>query len=243
MNKFDFTQNGGLRFTQEVLAFLQDSYTAGITAIGKAFGNYVILDGCTINAGVVSDGWILVDGEPIKFLSSNQDTKVAINTSTQDVMFKNGIPYPVKQIKTASCSSVGAFNFSNLRRIDELIVTQQNLAGLQTALGNLSSAFTSHQHSWNDITNKPIGAFATHKGSHNIGDALQFDTTVTIAIPTQANANYVVAGSMVGGNANLDIDNDISWIVSAKTTTSFKLGVREYTAAAQNLTFEFVIFN
>jgi hypothetical protein len=128
MNKFDFTKNGGLRFTQEVLDFMQSSYSEGITALGKAFGNYVILDGCTVSAGVVSDGWILVNGEPIKFLSSNLDTKVAINIATQDVTFKNGLPYPVKQIKTANCNAVGAFDFSLLKRLNDYATMQQQLA-------------------------------------------------------------------------------------------------------------------
>jgi hypothetical protein len=243
MDILDLTKNGGLKFTQQILDFMQTSYTDVFLALGKSFGDKVIINGCNVAAGVVSDGWLLVDGEPIKFTSSTLDTKVAINTATQVVRFRNGIDYPIKKYITATCAPVGAFDFSQLKRLDKLVDAQQSIANLATALASLTNSFNNHTHSWNDIANKPIGAFATYKGSHNVGDALQFDTTVTINIPPQTNANYVVAGSMVGGNANLDIDNDISWIVSAKTATSFKLGIREYTPSAQNLTFEFVIFN
>lgn len=243
MKAIDFSKNGGLPFTQDILAYMQTSYVESLLAIGRAFGDKVIISGCNVVAGVVSDGFILVDGEAIEFVSSPLDAKVLLNTTAQSLTFKNGIQYPVIKHTTATCAPVGAFDFSQLKRLDKLVDAQQSIANLAIALTNLITSFNNHTHSWNDITNKPIGAFATYKGTHNIGDALQFDTTVTIAIPPQVNANYVVAGSMVGGNANLDIDNDISWIVSAKTTTSFKLGIREYTASAQNLTFEFVIFN
>lgn len=128
MDTLDLTKNGGLRFTQEILDFMQQSYTTAILALGKAFGNYVVLEGCVESAGVVSDGWILVDGEPIRFINSNIDSKVQITTNTQDVFFKSGTPYPIKQSQIAQCSPVGNFNYNQLKRLNDYSTMQQQLA-------------------------------------------------------------------------------------------------------------------
>lgn len=247
MNQLDLTKNGGLKFTQQILEFMQSSYTDTIMSLARAFGDKVILTGCVITGGSISDGWLLLDGVPTKFIGGALDTKIVVNVTTEDVVFKNGIAQPVKQFVTATCAGVGAFDFSLLVRLDELISTQNTLTDLVTSFNALSAAFGTHTHTWASINGKPIGAFVSYKGSYAIGDVGNTsggaDTIATISIPEQPNANYVIAGSLVGQNSNLDLDNDVSWVLGAKTTTSFKIALREYASAAQNVVFEFVIYN
>jgi hypothetical protein len=139
MKALDFSKNGGLRFTQDILGYMQTGYLEAILAIGRSFGDKLILSGCNVVGGIVTDGWLLVDGEPIEFVSSTLDTKVVLNEATQNVIFKNGLAQPIIKQVTATCSPVGNFDFSLLKRLDSLITTQQNLATLTAAFNAYKS--------------------------------------------------------------------------------------------------------
>jgi len=54
-------------------------------------------------------------------------------------------------------------------------------------------------------------------------------------------ANYIVLGSLVGVSTNYNDDNDVIWSIREKTATSFKLALREVSAATQNLSFDYML--
>lgn len=85
----------------------------------------------------------------------------------------------------------------------------------------------------------PFGKIV-HMGRFNVGDvATQFSSIVTI--PTQPDNNYWIVGSLVGLNANIDIDNDVFATFSQLTPTSFIFILREIQGFIQNLRFDYVI--
>jgi hypothetical protein len=244
MRRIDFSKNGGLKFTQGIASLMQETYTEIFKAIGAAFGNKVILSGCAVSGGTVSDGWILYNGEPIKFIGSAANTKVSISEAGTGVVFKNGISNTVLFNKTATCGAIGAFDFSELRSIRELAALNEFVTTLDTNLTALSDAFTNYVPDWSAIENKP-SAYISYRGSETIGDVGTSgglaDTIVTIVIPPQGSTDYTIAGSLLGQNTDLNYDNDVSWVVGHKTASSFQLALREYSPAAQNLKFEFAI--
>ena len=244
MKRIDFSKNGGLKFTQNIAALMQETYTEIFKAIGTAFGNKVILTGCVVSGGTVSNGWILFNGEPIEFVGGTANTMVSITETGTSVIFKNGIANTVKFTKTATCGVTGAFAFTDLKSIRTIVALNDFVTTLDSNLTELTNAFNSYEPAWADVTDKPAG-YITYIGSEAIGDIGTTgggsDSIYTIAIPDQGGTSYIIAGSLLGLSSDPNYDNDVSWVVSHKTSSSFQLACREYAAVAQNLKFEFAI--
>jgi len=68
----DFTKTGGFPLTQDVMAFLQDSYDKVFGSIAQTLGQYNILTGCTFDGGSGSygSGWITYNGEVLPFVGA-----------------------------------------------------------------------------------------------------------------------------------------------------------------------------
>jgi microcystin-dependent protein len=116
MKRIDFNKNGGYPLTQDTANYLQTAYTEALGAIGLTFGNKVIVSGCTISGSNISDGWIVINGEVIKFVGGTVNTKVKITETGTSLTFKNGISNQVLFNKTAACTTIGDFDFSELVR-------------------------------------------------------------------------------------------------------------------------------
>ena len=83
----DFTKNGGFPVTQDTLAFMQEGYNETIAAITSTFGQYVILSGVTDLGSTYSDGWIIYNGELVKFVGGIKTARVAIEETATDETF------------------------------------------------------------------------------------------------------------------------------------------------------------
>ncbi|MCX6210861.1 MAG: hypothetical protein NTZ59_15485 [Bacteroidetes bacterium] len=252
MQKIDLTKNGGLPLTQNLLNFLQDGFREPLIAIASLLGNKVIVMGMDEGSSSVADGWFVYNNELIKFNTCAIGTKVKITETLLSVEFEDGLTKAVYKIKTAVCDATGDFDYADFVRLDTLKEQKatigtlgSTLSTVSSALTALSSAYASHSHSWASITGKPAG-FITCVGVVDLGDIGTTgggsDTIVTVTIPVaQADNNYIIAGSMVGFNTDLNYDNDVSWVVGSKTSSSFQLAVREYSNVAQSLKFEYAI--
>lgn len=117
MNSIDFTKNGGADVSQNVLAFMQDSYVQALAAIAKLVGSKTILHGVELSAGVVSDGWIAYNGELVRFVGGTHAAKVVINTTPTGRVYADNVTRDMLFEVTATCGSVGLFDFSELRRL------------------------------------------------------------------------------------------------------------------------------
>ncbi|MCD7973996.1 MAG: hypothetical protein LUG18_15270 [Candidatus Azobacteroides sp.] len=65
MDEIKFGHEGGFPFTQDTLAWMQNTYSTALNAIAKSFGSRVIISGCEESTNSVSDGWALYNGELI----------------------------------------------------------------------------------------------------------------------------------------------------------------------------------
>lgn len=88
----------------------------------------------------------------------------------------------------------------------------------------------------------------TYQGSLALGNigappfnVTSYDSVFTITIPDQLTTGYKVRGVLVSQSANIDVDNDVSFVVRILSATQFKLAVRKYATAATNLLFDFSI--
>ena len=115
MNKrIDLSNLGGFPMTQFTLSEMQDSYRGALAAMAKLVGSKTILYGVEVAGGTVSDGWIAYNGELIPFIGGSVNTKVVITETPVSRTFEDTAVYDVYFTKTATCASLGDFNFSEL---------------------------------------------------------------------------------------------------------------------------------
>lgn len=114
MNKIDFSHLGGMPVTQDRLDFLQQSYTAGFTAIAKLCGDKTILQGVENSGGTVSDGWIVINGEILPFVGGALAANVIIVETPTSYTFADGSSHDVEFVRYATLGSLGGFPFTDL---------------------------------------------------------------------------------------------------------------------------------
>lgn len=79
------------------------------------------------------------------------------------------------------------------------------------------------------------------KGTYTIGDAIGDDSIRTITFASVGTSNYMVNGCLVSKSTDYNDDNDVIWMVREKTSTSFKLCLKEVAGEAQNLDFDYIL--
>lgn len=122
MNKrIDFTILGGLPYVQETFDWMQDSYRKAFTSIAQLLGDKVIVSGCQVVGGNVTDGWITYNGELVRFVGSayaagNQvivvdDTTSPLNPAT----YGDNTTHTIYYEKLARIGGPGGFPFTDLK--------------------------------------------------------------------------------------------------------------------------------
>jgi hypothetical protein len=224
MNKIDLTNIGGFPLEEDTLKFMQDSYGDLFEALARMAGNKTILSGVEVAGSAVSNGWIVYNGEIIRFVGGAAGPGVIIQEAAADALFEDGNLKPVYKTRTATIGAPADFPFSELVRVD-------TLAALFTKI-------------------KPQAGYVAYTGSLNFGDVAHagVGTTISlnnslfpISIPDQGSTNYIVAGSLVSQSVNPDNDNDVAWVIAGKANDSFQIAIREIAELTQNLRFEFAI--
>lgn len=127
MKTIDFSKTGGFPFTQNSLDFLQTSYKELFAAIGGWYGNKTIITGMEVGGSSVAEGWFVYNNELIKFNACALATKVDINEVLTSVEFEDGLTKSVYKIKTAVCGATGAFDFSELVRLESYKDLQEKI--------------------------------------------------------------------------------------------------------------------
>jgi len=77
------------------------------------------------------------------------------------------------------------------------------------------------------------------KGTRVIGNP-PLDSEHQISFTDIGTSNYMVVGSLVG-TGDFNTNNDVMWIILNKTSTGFKIAIREINNIAQNLSFDWAI--
>lgn len=231
--RINLSNTGGFPFTQGTLAFMQESYRNCLAALASLCGDKVIVTGVVVSAGNATPGWIVYNNELIPFLGGAVTTGVVVVETSQSLVYEDNIARPALFTKVAQFGQPATFDFSELVRLDTLKTINQTLA-------DLVADFNTHTHSYNDLTNLPYGKIV-YAATRQIGNISATDSTYIESIPDQGNNNYLVIGTMRGNSANPALDNDISFVITAKQPDQFTICIREYEPATQDLTFEYII--
>lgn len=114
MNRIDFTNLGGFPFSATRADFMQQSYLNALSAIASFIGNKVIITGVVVAGGNVSDGWIVYNGELIKFIGGPVGAGVVVQEVPTAFNFQDGSIHNIQFVKTATCGAPQTFAFSDL---------------------------------------------------------------------------------------------------------------------------------
>jgi hypothetical protein len=123
MNRIDLTKLAGFPGGQKTFKFLQDNYSDGLGAIAKFIGNKKIITGVENVGGIVSDGWVVIDGELLFFQGGAVGTKIIVveTADVTPVTFADGSTQNVYFTRKATFGTgVGEFLYSELTRLQPL---------------------------------------------------------------------------------------------------------------------------
>jgi len=118
MNKIDLDNIGGFPLEQDTLKFMQDSYDDMFASIAHLLGDKVILSGVQVVGGNVTDGWIVYQGEIIKFQGGALGDDVVIIDTDQSAIFEDGNARQVYKTRIATIGAPGNFPFSDLKPVN-----------------------------------------------------------------------------------------------------------------------------
>lgn len=254
MNKrLDLTKNGGFPATQHTLAFMQDSYRLAFMALASMIGDKIIVMGCDVVGGTVTDGWISVGGELMPFKGGllQAESKVIITEATAERIFDDGVQNTVYFEKIARLGSPGAFAFTDLIRIGTIsghISNKQNPH--ETTLAQLGFS-TSGDINSNDaavlattaLTNQLLGLNKiAGYGLVNFGDIGGGDVVKQVNHNLNIAGNYIVIGCLKSNQAALHYrDNKVTWTWFNPQANSFQVSLQENASEVQDVSFSWLI--
>lgn len=262
MKKIDFSYTGGFPFEQKTLDEMQSAYVdilasfvgfMGIPDVGSH-----ILFGCTAIGGNITPGMMYIDGDLCSFSGAvgNSTTKIKKLTTVVNAPFENGNNNPVYISTTAvvdgSGTALSDFTRKNLSLVYDgnYVHTDQNftLALLEKLNTIAAGAEVNVQSDWEVVNplsdafikNKPPFLKELRKGTVLFGNIAGEDIR-TVSFPPIDTANYIVIGSMVSMSPGWVNDNDQIFLVREKTTSSFKVIMREFGSPNQTLNFDYLL--
>ena len=133
MNSLNLTNTGQVAFTQDVLKFMQDAYTAAITALGTAVGDNVILSGCNPDSnGNISAGIVAINGEVLPFAGGLLLANFDVAQVTANEQYYDGAQKPFYNTRTAVMSAGSGIPYAQFVRLKSL----KQFANLPTQAGS-----------------------------------------------------------------------------------------------------------
>lgn len=82
--------------------------------------------------------------------------------------------------------------------------------------------------------------FFLRKGTVSVGNIV-IDKIITVSFASIGTSSYLVAGSLVSLSSNYNDDNDVIWMIKDKTSTSFKICLRNVGENNPSLNFDYVL--
>jgi hypothetical protein len=257
MKLLDFSnKNYGWPFSADTFQFVQEQMQQ-LQALSFIGGNTYVIQGCIDNGdGVISNGWVAINGEILPFVGGSVQTNVVIIQTPTTASFgdpsKGVTPqfYDYKIDRIATFGTAGTVypwaNFDNKGSTNGLFKrlkdAEDSLATAVANLATLTTAYSAHTHTWASITGKPAGLI-THSGFVAIGNvAGSGGQEFTVTIPDQGTSAYDVLFSLsFDTGVGVNNANSIVVLYKLRSATEFKFWVREWEAVNQDLIFNYKI--
>ena len=215
--------------SNEYLAFAEKSSHDMISAIVKALGNNVIIDGMIDTAGTISAGWLIYNDEILPFVSGTLATTVVIVEEVTSAGYDTSGTgdfsdmLPISKVRYAKFGDlgdpnvVGSFAFSVLTRIDTLKEVANRLRFLVSGSGTVVFPESDPQYAiaTGEFTNAEILA----PGNSSIFTRLRLTFPEVIQAYTPLITIDTSDGNFVG---------QLSMTIHEKTTTSVTVDIKRF---------------
>lgn len=149
MDIINFVQTGGFPVKCERLQEVQTAYSI-FNELGHLAGNLTILSGCNVVGTSVSDGYVFIDGEVLKFKAGFISSDVIIIQNESDKEFENG------EIKAVHYERYATFGTSETSWAWEDFT---RLVSLRELKGRILPPGTNPQLYCGNVANIPAGWF------------------------------------------------------------------------------------
>lgn len=134
MNHVDFSQPNGFPLESDAtLGFMQDNYVSAVRSLAAACGSNVIVSGLVLDNGVCTDGWIVFEGDLVKFSGGIVSDFFHLIMVVESRANENGVlveRYFTKRALFGQHHTLPNYRFAELRRIAPQNVVQRALSGL-----------------------------------------------------------------------------------------------------------------
>lgn len=126
MNKLKLDNTGGLPFDQNILDFMQNAYHS-LQQLGHLAGNLTILSGCQTVGNSVTDGYVFIEGEVLRFQGGANSGRVIIKEEARTLPFEDGQNKPVEITRYATFGNGTPFyNWADFQRITPITKKVEN---------------------------------------------------------------------------------------------------------------------
>lgn len=249
MKLFDFLNiSKGFPYNASTFRYIQEQMLE-LQTLSLLGGSLYVVAGCTDVAGIVQDGFVCINGEILPFVGGAVQPYVVIQETVNTKRFKDNSINDYQKVRTATFGTDAVqydwtqFENKNIAKgiLERLRDAETDIINIDTNLTALTNAFNAYQPDWSDVQNKPSGLIS-YVGRKLIGNvAGGYGSEITVDIPNQTNTNYKVIGSLVSVTGTSANANTFCVVGDFKTPTQFKIWVREFEEADQNLAFDYII--
>lgn len=238
-----------------------ENYGEGLMVFDIDMGAFYYFDGAT---------WVRLIASPVKDslnLNFKKIANLANGTNTYDAVNRGQLD---TKLNTSGGTMSGGINMgtnkitnvTNGTNSSDAVNKGQLDTKLNTSGGNMSGNINMGTNKVTNLANGTGNVDAVNKGqlddlensilneigilrksSIHIGDISGDDESFTVSFPSVGTSNYVVLGSVVGLSANVNKDNDVTYVVYDKASTYFRLYFKELNSETQNLRFEYILFS
>ncbi|MPL54897.1 hypothetical protein SDC9_00363 [bioreactor metagenome] len=132
MNRLDLDQSGGLPLSTQILDNMQSSYRT-TNELGRLAGDKTIVSGCIEAGGVVTDGFVIINGELLKFKGSALSDFVVIQEVAENPRgFEDGSAKPIIYERYATFGTADVqYAWSSFKRPLNLLQIEAKLTQLE----------------------------------------------------------------------------------------------------------------
>jgi hypothetical protein len=140
----------------------------------------------------------------------------------------------------ATQAEVQAIIDLNLASQSDITATEHRV--VETAILNfIAQEVASLQTQINAIQAAPAASPFLRIANYYIGDVGGSDVLKTVTFPNVGTDQYEVLGSLVHVSGVFGANNDVIFSIREKTSTSFKLALREVDSEVQNISFDYAL--
>ncbi len=269
MNLLDFSIKTGWPASASTWQFMQEQMLQ-LQLLSLLGGNNYIVSGCIVTGSNVSNGVVVINGEVMPLVGGSVQPTVTVNEVGTSRAFKDGVPRGYYKNRFASFG-LGTTNYTwaDFERNDpsngvlkRLRLAEQLLTSVGSAITGINTALTTKANTADVLTKTNTSVYAPTndyhpatkayvdansillKGTLDVGDVASAQNEMTVSLGvTLPDANYMVIATLAEKDTSVPhwYNPGVIFCIHTKTTTSFKVQLREIESRQQSLVLDWIL--